>query len=83
MHHSVRVGSAVYNNIAMKDVLVALVKKLQRKETQAPKVHGLGDPVGKPSDEITVEYLYPRWQQMLRPGDLLVTETGAEILTLP
>ena len=82
MHHSVRVGSAVYNNIAMKDVLVALVKKLQRKETQAPKVHGLGDPVGKPSDEITVEYLYPRWQQMLRPGDLLVTETGTSSMGL-
>jgi indolepyruvate decarboxylase len=82
MHHSVRVGSAVYNNIAMKDVLVALAKKLQRKETQAPKVHGLGDPVGKPSDEITVEYLYPRWQQMLRPGDLLVTETGTSSMGL-
>ena len=62
MHHSVRVGSAVYNSIAMKDVLVALAKKLQRKQIQAPKVHGLGDPVGKPSGEITVEYLYPRWQ---------------------
>jgi indolepyruvate decarboxylase len=82
MHHSVRVGSAVYNNIAMQDVLVALAKKLQRKEMQAPKVHGLGDPVGKPGDEITVEYLYPRWQQMLRPGDLLVTETGTSSMGL-
>ena len=41
MHHTVRVGSAVYNNIAMKDVLVALAKKLQRREMRAPKVHGL------------------------------------------
>jgi len=23
-----------------------------------------------------VEYLYPRWQQMLKPGDILVAETG-------
>jgi indolepyruvate decarboxylase len=77
MHHTVRVGSAVYNNIAMKDVLVALAKRLQRKEMQAPKVHGLGDPVGKPSDEITVEYLYPRWQQMLRPERIDVHEPNA------
>jgi indolepyruvate decarboxylase len=82
MHHTVRVGSAVYNNIAMKDVLVALAKKLQRRVMRAPKVHGLGDPVGKPSDEITVEYLYPRWQEMLRPGDLLVTETGTSSMGL-
>src|SRR6201987_3830638 len=82
MHHSVRVGSAVYDSIAMKDVLVALAKKLQRREMRAPKVHGLGDPVGKPSDEIIVEYLYPRWQEMLRPGDLLVTETGTHSMGL-
>jgi len=82
MHHDVRVGSAVYNNISMKDVLIALAKKLQRKEMQAPKAQGLGDPVGKPNDRITVEYLYPRWQQMLRPGDLLVTETGTSSMGL-
>jgi len=30
MHNSVRVGSAVYNNVKMKDVLVALAKKLEQ-----------------------------------------------------
>jgi indolepyruvate decarboxylase len=47
MHNSVRVGTATYNNVAMKDVLLALAKKLPRKTVQAPKVHGLGKPMGK------------------------------------
>jgi indolepyruvate decarboxylase len=76
MHNSVRVGSAIYNNIKMKDVLVALANKLPRKNVPAIKVHGLGEPSGKPNDKITVEYLYPRWQEMLKPDDVLVAETG-------
>src|SRR5262249_23684215 len=44
--------------------------------------HGLGEPVGQPNDKINVEYLYPRWQQMLRPDDILVTETGTSSMGL-
>jgi hypothetical protein len=40
--------------------LVALAKKLPRKNVQPPKVHGLGEPVGKPNDKVTVEYLIER-----------------------
>jgi indolepyruvate decarboxylase len=82
MHHSVRVGTAIYNNVNMKDVLVALAKKLPRKNVKAPKAHGLGNPVGKPDDKITVEYLYPRWQQMLKPDDILIAETGTPSMGL-
>jgi indolepyruvate decarboxylase len=82
MHHSVRVGRAVYDNVEMKDVLVALARELQRKEVRAFKAHGLSEPAGKPNERIAVEYLYPRWQQMLRPGDILVTETGTSAMGL-
>jgi indolepyruvate decarboxylase len=82
MHHSVRVGRAVYNNVEMKDVLVALARELKRKEMRASKAQGLSEPVGKPNEKIGVEYLYPRWQQMLRPGDILVTETGTSSMGL-
>ena len=81
-HHSVRVGTAVYNNIAMRDVLVALAKKLPRMHVDAPKAHGLGEPVGRPNDKITVQYLYPRWEQMLRRGDILIAETGTSSMGL-
>jgi indolepyruvate decarboxylase len=82
MHNSVRVGSAIYNDVEMKDVLVALAKQLPRKNVSAPKVHGLGEPVGKPDDKITAEYLYPRWQRMLQPDDILIADTGTSSLGL-
>jgi len=77
LQHHVRVGAATYANVEMEDVLVALSKKLsKRTDVQGPSVHGLGEPVGKPGDKISVDYLYPRWQQMLKPGDVLIAETG-------
>jgi indolepyruvate decarboxylase len=82
MQQSVRVGNAIYNNVGMKDVLRALAKKLPRKDLKAPRVHGLGEPIGKPTDKITVDYLYPRWQKMLRPNDILIAETGTPSMGL-
>ena len=76
MHNTVRVGAASYQNVQMKDVLPALARKLTKKQVQGPKRHGLGEPVGQPNDKISVQYLYPRWEQMLKPGDILITETG-------
>lgn len=82
MHDMVRVGSAFYNNIGMKDVLTELVKRIPRKDVQAPRVEGLGAPQGDPDGKITVDYLYPRWQQMLKPGDMLIAETGTSSMGL-
>jgi len=83
MHHHVRVGHALYNNVEMQDVLKALVKRLPRRtDVKGPPVHGLGDPKGSPDDRITAEYLYPRWQQLLKPGDILVAETGTASMGL-
>src|SRR5262249_12745459 len=82
LHNSVRVGAALYPNVEMKDVLSALAPKLTRKQVQAPKRHGLGQPEGQSKDKITVEYLYPRWEQMLKPGDILVAETGTSSMGL-
>jgi indolepyruvate decarboxylase len=76
LHNSVRVGAASYQNVQMKDVLPALARKLTKKQVQGPKRHGLGEPVGPPNDKISVQYLYPRWEQMLKPGDILIAETG-------
>ena len=82
LHNSVRVGAALYPNVAMQDVLAALAPKLTRKQVEAPQRQGLGQPVGQPNDKISVEYLYPRWQQMLKPGDILVAETGTSSMGL-
>ena len=76
LHHSVRVGEAVYHNVEMKDVLTALAPQVTRRDLEITKAPSLGKPVGSRNDKITVEYLYPRWEALLRDGDILVTETG-------
>jgi len=76
LHHSVRVGEAIYNNVEMKDMLIALTAKVSRRDLKVPKAAALGKAVGAPRDKITVEYLYPRWESMLREGDILFAETG-------
>src|SRR5260370_574209 len=83
LQHSARVGEAVYGNVEMKDVLVALAGQVARKTVAAPKARGLGPPVGPPGDKITVEYLYPRWERMLREGDILIAQTATSSLRMP
>ncbi|MCF8142528.1 MAG: alpha-keto acid decarboxylase family protein [Deltaproteobacteria bacterium] len=83
MHHHVRVGHAGYSNVEMRDVLEALAKRIPRRtDVKGPLAHGLGAPKGNPDDRITAEYLYPRWQQFLRPGDVLIAETGTASMGL-
>jgi indolepyruvate decarboxylase len=79
-HHSVRVGEAVFNSVEMKDVLARVTAQIKRVDIKAPKAKGLGKPVGKPGDPITVEYLYARWEQMLKENDILITETGTSAM---
>jgi indolepyruvate decarboxylase len=60
----------------MEDMLDALAGMGLRKTFSAPPARGLGEPVGNPESPISPEYLYPRWEAFLRPGDILVAETG-------
>jgi indolepyruvate decarboxylase len=76
LHHGVRVGEAVYNNVEMKDILAALTATVSRKNARSFRAAGIGEPVGAAGGKITVEYLYGRWEQMLRERDILVADTG-------
>jgi indolepyruvate decarboxylase len=76
MHHHLRVGRAIFPNIEMCDALAALTGKVTQKQVPAPKVRGLGEPQGASGDKISPDYLYPRWEQFFRPGDLVIAETG-------
>jgi indolepyruvate decarboxylase len=87
MPDRVRVGTAVYHSVSMKDVLAALAARLPRTDVRVtfsmiPRASGLGEPDGKGDGRITPEYLYPRWQKMLRPGDILICETGTASMGL-
>lgn len=82
MQHHVRVGRAVYHDVEMADILEALSGLGIRKTSAGPAAVGLGQPKGGPDDLIGPEYLYPRWEQFLRPGDILVAETGTASMGL-
>jgi indolepyruvate decarboxylase len=81
-HHDVRVGHAVYPNVEMGDMLQALARKVSKKKVTALKVHGLGEPKGRPGDKITPDYLYPRWEKFFKDGDLIIAETGTVAMGL-
>ena len=82
-HHLTQVGSKVYPNVEMKDVLTELTRRVKkRSEKSLIKPVSLGTKVGSGSDPITAEALYPRWANFLKPNDILVAETGTSALGL-
>jgi indolepyruvate decarboxylase len=75
--HHVRIDGKTYRNVEMGDILAALAKRLPRRpDPDAPAAASLGEPEGTGSDPLTAAALYPRWAKFLKPGDVLVAETG-------
>ena len=57
-------------------MLAALANKLTRRNGKRIAATSLGDKSGSGSDQITVEALYPRWAEFLKPGDIVIAEIG-------
>ena len=73
----VRVGEKVFVNVAIDDVLEALVARLKpRAATEPLRVENL-PLVGQSDDRLTSASFYPRLQRRLRAGDTVVVETGS------
>jgi indolepyruvate decarboxylase len=82
-HHSSSVGSKIYPNVEMKDVLVALAKRVSKRSQKLPlQPTSLGPVKGSGRDPITVDALYPRWANFIRPNDIVVAETGTASMGL-
>ena len=76
--HSAKVGSTVYRNVEMADVLRGIAERVTTRDrvpadlrptTPAPIVDSGEDP-------LTADALYPRWVNFLEDGDIVVAETG-------
>ena len=76
MHHHVTIGYATYFKIEMEDVLNGLLQLAEPKATVRPEVKKLGQPQGLPDANITPDYFYPVLEGFLKPGDIVVAETG-------
>jgi len=76
-HHHTEVGTKVYPNVEMKDVLAKLARRVKKRNQKRP-VHpvSLGAVIGAGSDPITADALYPRWADFIKPNDIVITETG-------
>ncbi|CNH95964.1 indole-3-pyruvate decarboxylase [Yersinia aldovae] len=72
----VQIGETRYNNVMMQDVLTSLVGKVARRTETTSMPHATAIPLVSETGKITADYLYSRWQEMLKPDDILVAETG-------
>src|SRR4029077_2816742 len=76
-HHHTQVGTKVYPNVEMKDVLAELARRVKNRNQKPPFQPGsLGPVKGAGSDPITADALYPRWADFIKPNDIVITETG-------
>ena len=76
-HHLTQVGTKVYPNVEMKDVLAELAQRVEKRNQKPPVQPGsLGPVKGSGGDPITADALYPRWANFIQPNDIVITETG-------
>jgi len=82
-HHRTTVGSTVYRNVEIADILASLsgciTSRAQRPDIAAET---LGPIAGGGEDPITADALYPRWADFFRPNDVIITDTGSSSLGL-
>jgi indolepyruvate decarboxylase len=82
-HHYTQVGPQEFHDVEMGDVLGSLASRVRLRDRQTSLRPGsLGPMTGSGGDAITAEALYPRWADFLRPGDIVVTETGTSSMGL-
>lgn len=77
-HHHVSVDGMTYRSVEMRDLFQALAEQLPRKQWPRPSAEAtrVAPAAGSGADPITAETLYPRWENFLKPNDILVAETG-------
>jgi indolepyruvate decarboxylase len=76
LHHTT-VGATVYRNVEMADILRGLAGRTMRPRASVDvRPTSLGPVVNTGDDPISADALYPRWADYLRPGDVVVAETG-------
>jgi indolepyruvate decarboxylase len=85
MPHSTRVGMATYENVEMKDVLVALATRLpKRADVTGPNysdnVNLAGARSGSSEDAIDYKTLFERIQTFYKPADIVVSDTSVTAL---
>jgi indolepyruvate decarboxylase len=67
----------------MKDILEELTRRVTKRRDKSPlQPVSLGPVKGRDNDPITVDALYSRWEQFIRPNDIVIAETGTSSMGL-
>ncbi|HXL63110.1 MAG TPA: hypothetical protein VN959_20990, partial [Mycobacterium sp.] len=70
-HHGTTVGSQIYPNVEIADILNELIRRVTLRTDKRPfEPTSLGPVVGSQDDAISVQALYPRWADFLERGVL-------------
>ncbi|MBU3751258.1 MAG: alpha-keto acid decarboxylase family protein [Mycobacterium sp.] len=78
----IRIGTSIFLNVALDDVLDALIARVAPRSRPEPPAHDLPALTGQSDDPTCSANFYPRLQRRLRAGDTLVIETGTCMLHL-
>lgn len=78
----VKVGSAVYPQVYMQDVLSQLKALSPSLNHRGIKAQSLGTPIQGEQGKITAGYLYPRLEEMFQKNDIIFAETGTASMGL-
>ncbi|MFM1729485.1 thiamine pyrophosphate-binding protein [Prescottella soli] len=82
-HHRTTVGSVVYRNVEMADILARLSARESKSFRRPDIAPGTPGPVtGDGDDAITADALYPRLAGFFRPDDVIMSDTGTSSLGL-
>ena len=73
----IRSGTDVFLNVAISDVLDALIKKVKARPREDSPAYGELEMTGSGEDPTASSNFYPRLQRRLQAGDTLVIETGS------
>lgn len=66
-----------YENVLMKDILIELKLGIEPKCLEIPKVNiGFKNVTADDNKMLSSSYIYPRFQEFLKPNDILFAETG-------
>lgn len=76
MDDHVIIGSTVYSEIYLHEILPALKDNLPVISNQKLSANGLGQPIQPKLGEITESYLYPRLEKIFEQDDIIFAETG-------
>jgi indolepyruvate decarboxylase len=75
-HHRTVVGNRTYPNVEAGELLALLARLLPKRAWPTICLTPPAPVVGKGSDPISAEAVYPRWENFLRADDILIAETG-------